>query len=97
MATIREVAKKADVSTTTVSYVINSTRYVSDAVRLRVMWAMQELDYHPNALARSLRRGETHTIGLILPDSSNPYFAEIGHSIETAAFKRDYSIILCNT
>jgi len=58
---------------------------------------MDKLNYRPNTLARSLRRGETHTIGLILPDSSNPYFAEIGHAIETAAFERGYSIILCNT
>jgi LacI family transcriptional regulator len=97
MITIREVAEKAGVSPTTVSHVVNNTRYVSDDVRARVMDAMRELNYRPNALARSLRRGETHTLGLILPDSANPFFAEIGRAIETAAFERGYSVILCNT
>ena len=97
MTTIREVAEKAGVSYTTVSHVINNTRYVSEDVRARVLAAMQDLDYRPNALARSLRRGETKTIGLILPDSANPFFAEVGRVIENAAFHSNYSVILCNT
>jgi LacI family transcriptional regulator len=97
MTTIREVALKAGVSPTTVSHVVNNTRFVSQDVRGRVENAMRELNYRPNALARSLRRGETHTLGLILPDSANPFFAEIGRAIESAAFERGYSVILCNT
>lgn len=97
MPTIQEVARKAGVSPTTVSHVINNSRVVSAETRLRVEAAMEELHYRPNALARSLRRGQTHTLGLILPDISNPFFAEIGHSIETAAFEQGYSVILCNT
>ncbi|HLE51170.1 MAG TPA: LacI family DNA-binding transcriptional regulator [Anaerolineales bacterium] len=97
MTTIREVAKRAGVSYATVSHVINDTRFVSQNTRDRVLAAMSELKYRPNALARSLRRGETNTIGLILPDSSNPFFAEIGRSIEDAAFKLSYKVILCNT
>lgn len=97
MTTIHEVAKKAKVSSTTVSHVINNTRYVSPILRERVERAMSELNYKPNALARSLRLGQTHTLGLILPDSANPFFAEIGHAIEAAAFERGYSVILCNT
>jgi len=97
MTTIREVAEKAGVSVTTVSHVVNKTRFVSEEVRERVVAAMKDLNYRPNALARSLRRGETHTLGLILPDSSNPFFAEVGHAIEAAAFERGYSVILCNT
>jgi LacI family transcriptional regulator len=97
MATIREVAEIAKVSPTTVSHVVNNTRFVSDDVRTRVVAAMRELNYRPNALARSLRRGETHTLGLILPDSANPFFAEVGHAIEGAAFALGYSVILCNT
>jgi len=58
---------------------------------------MEELGYRPNALARSLRRGQTHTIGLILPDSANPFFAEISRAIEDTAFELGYSVILCNT
>jgi LacI family transcriptional regulator len=97
MPTIREVAEKAGVSYTTVSHVINNTRYVSENVRERVLAAMKDLGYRPNALARSLRRGETKTIGLILPDSANPFFAEVGRVIENAAFRSGYNVILCNT
>jgi LacI family transcriptional regulator len=97
MTTIREVAQRAGVSYATVSHVINKTRFVSDETRTRVLSAMSELNYRPNALARSLRIGETHTIGLILPDSANPFFAEIARSIEDMAFKLGYSVILCNT
>jgi len=96
MTTILQVAKKAGVSPTTVSHVINKTRFVSEEVIERVQAAMDELGYQPNALARSLRRGETHTLGLILPDSANPFFAEIGRSIEVEAFQYGYSVILCN-
>lgn len=97
MATIREVAKRAGVSYATVSHVINDTRFVSQATRDRVLAAMDELNYRPNALARSLRKGKTNTIGLILPDSANPFFAEIGRSVEDSAFNLGYSVILCNT
>jgi LacI family transcriptional regulator len=97
MSTIRQVAKRAGVSATTVSHVINKTRFVSDDTRGKVLAAMHELGYRPNALARSLRRGETHTLGLILPDSANPFFAEVGRSVEEAAFEHGYSVILCNS
>jgi LacI family transcriptional regulator len=97
MPTIREVAQKAGVSYATVSHVINNTRFVAPETRARVMSALSTLNYRPNALARSLRQGKTHTIGLILPDSSNPYFAEISRSIEAEAFKLGNSLILCNT
>lgn len=97
MPTIREVAKKAGVSSTTVSHVINHTRFVSEDVSERVRSAMDELGYRPNALARSLRRGETKTLGLIMPDSANPFFAEIAKEIEKTVFSSGYSLILCNT
>ena len=97
MPTIRQVAERAGVSPTTVSHVINQTRFVSAETQRRVQEAMAELGYRPNILARSLRRGETHIIGLILPDSSNPFFAEIGRKIEEAAFQENYNVILCNT
>lgn len=96
MTTIREVAHRAGVSYATVSHVINNTRFVSEETRARVQSAMSELNYRPNAVARSLRSGRTNTIGMILPDSSNPYFAEIGRVIEEEAFRSGYSIILCN-
>lgn len=97
MATIREVAESAGVSYATVSHVINNTRVVSQETRERVLAAMSALNYHPNALARSLRQGKTNTIGLVLPDSANPFFAEISRSIEGEAFRKGYSVFLCNT
>jgi LacI family transcriptional regulator len=97
MATIREVAESAGVSYATVSHVINNTRVVTQETRERVLAAMTALNYRPNALARSLRQGKTNTIGLVLPDSANPFFAEISRAIEDAAFKKGYSVFLCNT
>ena len=97
MSPIREVAEHAGVSSTTVSHVINNTRFVSEAVRRRVEVAMKELGYRPNTLARSLRRGETHTLGLVLPDSANPFFAEMARAVEYAAFGFGYSVVICNT
>jgi LacI family transcriptional regulator len=95
--TIRDIASHADVSTATVSHVLNNTRYVSEEVRARVLQACQALGNTPNSLARSLRSGKTRTIGLVLPDSSNPFFAEIGRKIEELAFQQGYSVIICNT
>ena len=97
MITIREVAESAGVSYATVSHVINNTRLVSQETRERVLAAMDALNYRPNALARSLRQGKTNTIGLVLPDSANPFFAEISRGIEDEAFKKGYSVFLCNT
>lgn len=97
MAKMKDVAEAAGVSVTTVSHVINETRYVSDELRARVLKAMEELNYHPNILARSLRRGKTHTIALIVPDNSNPFFAEIARVAEMIGFENDYSVILCNS
>jgi LacI family transcriptional regulator len=95
--TIKDVASKAGVSVTTVSHVINKTRFVSEELVERVLAAMQELNYHPNTLARSLRMGETKTIGLIIPDNSNPFFAEISRTVEDIGFERGYSVFLCNS
>ncbi len=93
MVTIRDVAKSADVSTTTVSHVINESRFVSPAVARRVKRAVKTLGYQPNAVARSLRRKNTSTLGLILPDSSNPFFAEVGRGVENYAFGQGYNVI----
>lgn len=95
--TIREVAEHANVSITTVSHVINKTRFVSDELRERVISAMIDLDYQPNMLARSLRRGKTHTIGMIIPNGVNPFFAEVARGIEDTGFGQKYSVIICNS
>lgn len=97
MTTIKDVAKKARVSVTTVSHVINGTRFVSDELSNRVLTAMEELNYRPNILARSLRGGESKTIGLIIPDISNAFFAEIARVIEDEGFSAGYNVILCNS
>lgn len=97
MVTIKDVARRAGVSITTVSHVINETRYVSEDLTMRVQQAMKELNYRPNSLARSLRSGKSKTIGLVIPDISNLFFAEISRKIEDKGFDNDYSVILCNT
>lgn len=97
MTSIRDVAKRAGVSVSTVSHVINNTRHVEPETAVRVRQAITELAYHPNAAARSLRSGQTHTIGLMVPDNSNPFFAEIARVIEDEGFRAGYSVILCNS
>ena len=94
---MREVAEHAGVSVTTVSHVVNNTRAVNPDTRKRVEEAMRILGYQPNVVARSLRRGKTHTIGIILPDSANPYFAEVVRGVEDTSFSHGYSVILCNS
>lgn len=94
---MRDVAKRAGVSVSTVSHVINNTRAVSQESRQRVLQSMEELGYKPNALARSLRRRKTNTLGMIVPDSANPFFAEVARAIEDASFAQNYSVILCNS
>ena len=97
MATIRKVADLAGVSTATVSHVINDTRAVSGALTARVLNAMEQLDYQPDIIARSLRRRETLTVGLIVPSIEIPFFARVAAGIEAAANDVGYSVILCNT
>ena len=97
MATMKDVALRAGVSTTTVSHIINNTRYVSEDLRQKVMDAIAELNYQPHGPARSLRTKQTRTIGMIIPDNSNPFFAEIARSVEDAAFENQYNVILCNS
>jgi len=97
MPTIREVAEHAQVSVATVSHVINRTRFVDPETQERVYQAIKTLGYRPNLLARSLRRRETHTIGLLVPDNANPFFAEFARVVEDAGFAQGYSVILCNS
>jgi len=97
MATIKDVARHAEVSVTTVSHVVNGTRHVSAEGRERVEQAIRALGYVPSAIARSLKRNNTRTLGMLIPNSSNPYFAEIVHAVEDRAFGAGYNVILCNT
>lgn len=97
MATMKDVARLAGVSTSTVSHVINNNRFVSDAIREKVTSAIRELNYAPSALARSLKLNQTQTIGMLLTASSNPFYAEIVRGVEHSCYERGYSLILCNT
>jgi LacI family transcriptional regulator len=97
VATIRKVADLAGVSTATVSHVINDTRAVSAPLAARVLNAMEQLDYQPDIIARSLRRRETLTLGLIVPSVEIPFFARVAAGIEAAANDVGYNVILCNT
>lgn len=97
MATIKDVARHANVSVTTVSHVVNKTRFVSEEGRTRVEQAIRDLGYVPSAVARSLQRSATNTLGMLIPNSSNPYFAEIVRAIEDRCFGAGYNLLLCNT
>ncbi len=97
MPTIRDVAQHAGVSIATVSHVINNTRPVSAELRERVQAAMQALGYQRNTVARALRSKQSLAIGVIVPDSTNPFFAEVTRGIEDISEKNDYSVILCDS
>lgn len=97
MANIKDVAEHAKVSITTVSHVVNGTRFVSESNRLRVAEAVHALGYVPSAIARSLKNNSTRTLGVIIPNNSNPYFAEIVRSVEARCFAAKYNLILCNS
>jgi len=94
MTTIKDVAKKAGVSVATVSHVINKTRLVSDELILRVNKAIKELDYSPNLMAGSLRNRRTNTIGLIIPENNNQYFADLATEIENISFLSGFSVMI---
>ena len=85
MPTIRDVAERAGVSVTTVSRVLNNRGYISEATRRKVYQAMEELDYQPNEVARSLFRKRSNIIGLIVPTVAHPFFAELTAYVEAYA------------
>ncbi|ORM63456.1 transcriptional regulator RbsR [Pantoea rodasii] len=94
---MKDVARLAGVSTSTVSHVINNNRFVSEQVREKVERAIRDLNYAPSALARSLKINQTRTIGMLLTASSNPFYAEVVRGVENSCYERGYSLILCNT
>ena len=94
---MKDVARVAGVSTSTVSHVINNDRFVSDAIREKVDAAIKDLNYAPSALARSLKLNQTHTIGMLITASTNPFYSELVRGVERSCFERGYSLVLCNT
>lgn len=97
MATIKDVAKLAGVSISTISRVLNAPDKVSKDKRERVLRAIEQLKYHPNALARGLIHKKTKTLGILIPDISNYYYAEMFRGMEDAAQEFGHNIIICNT
>lgn len=98
MITIKEIAQLAGVSSATVSKVINGKdEYISETTRQKILDIVEREGYIPNGIAKSLRMKNTKTIGLIMPDVMNLFFAELARGAEDAAEKKGYSVILCNT
>ncbi|EHP3508402.1 substrate-binding domain-containing protein [Vibrio cholerae] len=97
MATMKDIARLAGVSTSTVSHVINKSRFVSDEIAERVNNAAQQLNYAPSALARSLKMNRTKTIGMLVTTSTNPFFGEVVKGVERSCYHQGYNLILCNT
>jgi DNA-binding LacI/PurR family transcriptional regulator len=95
--TIKDVAKQANVAISTASRVINNSGYVSEDTRQRVEEAIKRLGYVPNSIARSLKWKQTFSIGLIVSDIGNPFYAELAQAVERAARERGYSVLLTNT
>ncbi len=94
MATMKDVAQLAGVSTATVSRALMNPEKVSSSTRKRVEEAVLEAGYSPNSLARNLRRNESKTIVAIVPDICDPYFSEIIRGIEDAAMEHGYLVLL---
>ncbi len=96
-ATVHEVAAYAKVSTQTVSRVMNNVPRVAFRTRERVLAAIKALDYEPNTLARGLVTRRTQTIGVVVYDIANPYYAQMVRGMEDAAFGRGYDLIIGNS
>lgn len=99
MATIKDVAKRAGVSPSTVSRVLNGTdaEHMRPETKARILQAMEELDYTPVKAARSLRRQRTQVIAVLLPDISNPFFSLLARGVESVAFEEGYSTLICDS
>ena len=97
MANIYDVAREAGVSIATVSAVINGSTYVSPKLKRRVATAIEKLEYHPNLIARGLAKRQSHTLAMIVPDISNPFFPEVIRGAEDEARERGYNLIVASS
>ncbi len=95
--TIKDIAEYTGVSYATVSRTLNNLSGVNQATREKILAAASEMGYRPNIHARSLKTNKTNTIALIVPDISNPFFADIALSVNEYAFERGYTTILCSS
>ncbi len=96
MSTIKDVAKLAGVSTSTVSRTLSNRMFVEEDTRQKVLKAVEELNYKPSIMAKALREGKTYTIAFLVPDINSLFYPMIMKSIEKYAAEKGYSIILCN-
>lgn len=97
MATLRDVAKLANVDVSTVSRALNNQSYVHPETKERILKAVQELSYHPNVLARSLRQGKRHIIAIVVPSIQLALFAELIIGVEREARRAGYETLICNS
>ncbi len=97
MVTIKDIAKAAGVSPSTVSRALNDSPLIKQSTKERIKRLAAELGYERNELARSLVKGKSRALGLIVSDITNPFFAEIAKGVEDVAQGRGYGVILCNT
>lgn len=95
--TILDVARRAGVSTATVSHVLNKTRFVSDELAQRVACAVRELGYYPNQLVGSMRTKKSYTVGLVVPSIANETLGAVAERIERILFEHGYNLIICST
>lgn len=97
---IKDIAQEVGVSTTTVSFVLNGKakeKRISDELKDRIILTAEKLNYRPNQVARGLRTGQTHTLGLIVEDIANPFFAHLARFVEDEADKSGYKVMFCST
>lgn len=95
--TIKDIAKEAGVSTATISRVLNNSGYVSHDIKRQVMEVIKKLNYQPNAIARSLKQEKSRSIGIVLPDMTNPYFMKIARAIQHRCFQEGYHLLFVDT
>lgn len=94
---IKEVAKVAGVSPTTVSRVLNNRGYISEETRQKVYQSMDKIGYYPNEIARALLNHRTYFIGVIVPSIISPFHGEVVQNIEACLSKENYKMLLCNS
>src|SRR5215510_8255169 len=94
---LEQVAKRAKVSTATVSRVLNNASVVKNSTRVRVMKVIEELKYHPNLHARHLAGGKSRTVGVIVSNMENPFFCDIYKTVESDAHAAGYEVVVANT
>ena len=95
--TMNDVARAADVGTMTVSRVLNGSEHVAEETAARVRQAVAQLGYHPNEMARALRNSKSRTIGLLLPNLHDPFYATCAHALNMVAQEHDYTVLLTLT